>query len=48
MPTASECAKKHKKGTQAYKDCIAYRGKYKKNISVKGGGRTAIKKPTYS
>lgn len=47
MPTASECAKKHKKGSKAYKDCVSYKGKYKKNNGGRKGNGTG-KRMSYS
>ena len=36
MPDPKTCAAKFKPGTQAYKDCIAYKGKSAKKSKVKG------------
>ena len=37
MPSPKACAAKFKKGSQAYKDCIAYKGQSKgKQVNIKG------------
>jgi len=41
MPSKSECAKKFPKGSQAYKQCVSYKGGFAKS-------KPAPKKPSNS
>ena len=44
MPDPKTCAQRHPVGSQGYKDCVAYKGKYAKGTYAKSK-RTASPKP---